>query len=160
MKTSAINILLGKAVRVLKTRALTWAAGLLAVVLAATVSCNPEEWFILDCSECYTEEPEVAEINVKLTINQTNRRVPVRVYEGRIEEEILILEDTVLTDTWSAILPVNRYYTVTADYRGHSVYYITAIDGAFLRTEKIRTRCDRPCWVVRGNSFNVKLKYY
>ncbi len=160
MKTSAINILLGKAVRVLKTRALTWAAGLLAVVLAATVSCNPEEWFILDCSECYTEEPEVAEINVKLTINQTNRRVPVRVYEGRIEEEILILEDTVLTDTWSAILPVNRYYTVTADYRGHSVYYITAIDGAFLRTEKIRTRCDRPCWVVRGNSFNVQLKYY
>jgi len=160
MNKLAINILFSKVVRALKMKALIWAAGLLAGGLTAMVSCNPEEWFILDCSECYTEEPEIAEINVRLTINQTNRKVVVRVYEGRVEEEILVLADTSFTDTWGAILPVNRYYTVTADYRGHRVYYITAIDGAFLRTEKIRTRCDRPCWVIRGNNFNLRLKYY
>ncbi|TVR70598.1 MAG: hypothetical protein EA408_11010 [Marinilabiliales bacterium] len=132
----------------------------LALFILPGLSCNPEEWHVLDCSECYTSEPSSAEIDVRLTINQVNRHVVVRVYEGRIEEEVLIIADTVSTQRWSVVLPVNRYYTVSADYRGHSVNIITAIDGGFLRTEKIRTRCDAPCWIIRGNSFNVQRKYY
>lgn len=132
-------------------------------ILFLSFSCNPEEWELFDCSECYTEEPAMAEINVKVTINNVNSYVVLDFYSGRIEEEILILTDTARTESFSTVLPVNEYYTVTATYYGGipdlTYYNITAIDGNFVRTEMVRTRCDQPCWVVRGNNFNVKLKY-
>lgn len=134
---------------------------LMAGFMAFTgISCNPEEWEMLDCSECYAEEPFEAELNVKLTINNLNPGVVLRVYSGKIEEEILILADTVSTGRWSTILPVNEYYTVTATYRAiASTYMVTAIDGNLVRTRKVRSVCDQSCWVVRGNNFNVRLRY-
>ena len=126
-------------------------------------ACNPEEWGVADCSECYVDKPSEAEINVKLTLNQLNPFVVINVYSGRIEEEILILSDTARIETWSALLTVDEYYTVTATYRSGSqtrdYYNVTAIDGGFVRTKKILARCDKPCWVIRGNNFNVRLKY-
>ena len=78
--------------------------------------CNPEEWEVVDCSECYTVQPEEAVINVKLTMNNVNRSVVMNLYRGKIEEEILLLSDTARTESWSAVVPVNEYYTVTATY--------------------------------------------
>ena len=125
--------------------------------------CNPEEWEIMDCSECYRDKPSEAEINVKLTLNQLNPFVEINIYSGRIEEEILILTDTARSETWSTVLPADEYYTVTATYSSGSqtrtYYSVTAIDGGFVRTKKILARCDKPCWVIRGNNFNVRLKY-
>ncbi|MFP4365890.1 MAG: hypothetical protein ACLFQA_02240 [Bacteroidales bacterium] len=131
--------------------------------ISLLMSCNPEEWEVVDCSECYTRKPEEAEINVKLTLNNTNPYVVVNVYSGRIEEEILILSDTARTETWNTVLPVDEYYTVTATYWSGAAdltyYNVTAIDGSHIRTRKISDTCDEPCWVVRGNDFNVRLKY-
>ncbi len=139
---------------------LIFTAGLIMFI---SFSCNPEEWGFPDCSECYTNEPAMAEINVKVTINNVNNFVVLNFYSGRIEEEILILTDTARTGSFRTVLPVNEYYTVTATYYGgipdRTYYNITAIDGNFVRTEKVRARCDQPCWIVRGNNFNVKLKY-
>ncbi len=132
---------------------------LIIFAFLSAISCNPEEWEIIDCSECYTEKPEKAEINVKLTINELNPEVVINIFSGRLEEDILILSDTSQTETWSTILPADRYYSVTATYRSHYYENITAIDGNFVRTKKIRAICDMPCWVIRGNNFNVKLKY-
>lgn len=133
------------------------------LILISVISCNPEEWEFVDCSECYTSKPDVAEINVKLTLNNTNPYVAINVYSGRIEEEILILSDTARTESWSTVLPVDEYYTVTATYWSGAAdlnyYNVTAIDGSHVRTRKISDACDEPCWVVRGNNFNVKLKY-
>ena len=135
----------------------------LCISLFILPACNPEEWEVLDCSECYSDKPSEAEINVKLTLNQLNPFVVINVYSGRIEEEILIISDTARNETWSTVLPADEYYTVTATYSSGSQsrpnYNVTAIDGGFVRTKKILARCDKPCWVIRGNNFNVRLKY-
>ncbi|MFO7923631.1 MAG: hypothetical protein R6U58_08055 [Bacteroidales bacterium] len=136
---------------------------LLSVFMFIFPGCNPEEWEVVDCYECYTDRPAEAEINVKLSLNDVNRFVVIDIYSGRIEEEILLLSDTARSEYWSAVLPADAYYTVTATYRSGSqartYYNVTAIDGNFVRTEKVSNRCDQPCWVIRGNNFNVKLKY-
>ena len=139
------------------------AVSLLCISLFILPVCNPEEWEVVDCSECYLDEPSEAEINVKLTLDQLNPFVEINIYSGRIEEEILLLTDTARSETWSTVMPVNEYYTVTATYRSGSQaqnqYNVTAIDGGFVRTRKIVARCDEPCWVIRGNNFNVRLRY-
>ncbi len=131
------------------------------LVLLAGTSCNPEEWETVDCSECFPDKPGQAEINVRLTINATNPSVVIDVYSGRIEEGILILSDTSRNETWTTILPVDEYYTIAATYRAQTrnASNVTAIDGSHVRTKKVRAVCDEPCWVVRGNNFNVRLRY-
>jgi hypothetical protein len=131
-----------------------------AIIISTAISCNPEEWQTVDCSECYTAKPEFAEINVKLSISNLNPAVVIRVYSGRFEEEKLILSDTTSNETWTAVLPVDEYYSVTATYKSQNNYFnVTAIDGGLVRTQRIRGTCDDPCWVTKGNHFNVKLKY-
>lgn len=134
--------------------------GTFAIILITAISCNPEEWQTIDCSECYAEKPEFAEINVKLSISNLNPSVIIRVYSGRFEEEKLILTDTTNMETWTAILPVDEYYSLTATYKSQNNYFnVTAIDGGMVRTQRIRATCDDPCWVTKGNNFNLKLKY-
>jgi hypothetical protein len=134
--------------------------GIVSILFTAFISCNPEEWQTVDCSECYTVKPEFAEINVKLSISNLNPAVVIRVYSGRFEEEKLILSDTTINETWTAILPVDEYYSITATYKSQNNYFnVTAIDGGMVRTQRIRGTCDDPCWVTKGNNFNVKLKY-
>jgi hypothetical protein len=139
------------------------AGSFLCISLFMLPACNPEEWEVVDCSECYVDKPSEAEINIELTLDQLNPFVEINIYSGRIEEEIVILTDTARSETWSALLPADEYYTVTATYRSGSqtqnYYNVTAIDGGFVRTKKILARCDKPCWVIRGNNFNVRLKY-
>jgi hypothetical protein len=135
-----------------------YAAGMLAFLLIN--SCNPEEWEVVDCSECYTDKPEMAEINVRVSISNLNPSVVVNVYSGRVEEEILVVSETVRTGTWRTILPVDEYYSVTATYRAQTgSYMVTAIDGGMVRTRKVNAACNEPCWTVRGNNFNVTLGY-
>jgi hypothetical protein len=134
---------------------------LTGIILIAAVSCNPEEWETVDCSECFAERPSTAKINIKLTINNINPTVTINVYRGRIEEEVLEYSQTVRSETWSMDLPADQYYTVTATYRSHNqkLSNVTAIDGNFVRTRRVRSVCDGPCWIVQGNSFNVRLRY-
>jgi hypothetical protein len=142
---------------VMKRRFRCVAKVLLMVII---LSCNPEEWEVVDCSECYTDKPEVAEVNVRVSISNLNPTVEVSIYRGRIEEEILVISQTVRTETWRTILPVDEYYSVTATYRAQTgSFNVTAVDGGMVRTRKVNAACDEPCWTVRGNNFNVRLRY-
>jgi hypothetical protein len=144
----------------LKPFRISYMLAMAAIFMVPVFSCNPEEWGTVDCSECYIEKPAEAEINVRVSISNLNPFVPINVYLGRIEEEILILSDTVRTRTWSAVLPAGQYYTVTATYRFRANWeWITAIDGNHVRANRVRAACDQPCWVIQGNNFNVELRY-
>jgi hypothetical protein len=132
----------------------------LALFMIMLLSCNPEEWEVVDCSECYTEKPEMAAINIRVSISNLNPSVVVNIYSGRVEEEILVISETVRNETWSTILPVDEYYSVTATYKAQTgSYRVTAVDGGMVRTRKVSDACDEPCWMVRGNNFNVRLRY-
>ena len=66
---------------------------------------------------CYLDsEPNSYELTVKLTINQQNKRVPLYIFNGNMEDGSMIWSDTVETAVYRADLDLNRHYTVVAKY--------------------------------------------
>lgn len=110
-----------------------------------------------DCSECYTIKPDTAELIIKLTINDENPKVPIVIYKNNIEDNDIEFTDTAITEDYYIDVPVNKYYSVTAQYKVNEKTII-AVDGDKIKTKKIYD-CDEPCWIIKGGYINVKLKY-
>jgi hypothetical protein len=107
-------------------------------------------------SDCNTTEPFLVGLNIKLTINDENPRVPITIYEGDAEEQLIVRIDTITTTDFNVLLPVNKYYSVKVRYRknGQTIY---AFGGA--KTKKTgSTICDSTCWTTTEGYVNVELK--
>ncbi|MFA4850918.1 MAG: hypothetical protein WC868_11230 [Bacteroidales bacterium] len=125
------------------------------------LSCNDNSDNSVDCStynysDCNTREPFDGKLYINLSINSGNPAVPITIYKGKLEDNDVILKDTVTTDKYDTLLPIDNYYTVTAKYKkGNTV--IVAVDGDKISKSKSKT-CDSTCWSVKTASVNVKLK--
>ena len=131
----------------------------LLVLIVLLPSCLPD--FLLeevDCSECYINRPEEAELIVKITKNEMNPVVPVVVYRGRLEARDTVILDTLRSTTEYIMVPTDQYYTVQAKYHT-STGYVYAIDGDELKAVKITGQCDGTCWIIKGGILNNGLKY-
>ena len=111
----------------------------------------------VDCSYCYTDEPEYDDLVITLTINEENPSVPIKVYEGDLERGFEIYRDTVDTTKAWVNVELNKNYTVTAEYiSGGKI--ITAVDNDKIRTKHETESCDEACWAIIGGYFDVRLK--
>ncbi len=112
---------------------------------------------IVDCSECYQEEPDSADLIIIFTINEENDSVPFTVFRGKVEDGNVEFTDTATTSTWYVYVPVNEYYSVQATYKT-GTKTVVAIDGEKLRTRLVVDECDRECYVIRDGKYDLKLK--
>ncbi len=139
---------------------------LMLSMLLITVYCNTscrrnsyygsEDCANYDYSDCNTNEPSLVALNIKLTINEVNTKVPITIYEGEVEENKIVLNDSVSTSKYSVLLPGDKYYSVKVRYvkEGKIIY---AIGGDY--TKKILTTvCDSSCWSTEEGNINVELK--
>jgi hypothetical protein len=115
----------------------------------------------VDCStynysDCNTKEPFVGDIYVKLTINSENPAVPITIFNGKLEDNVVVLRDTARSEKYDTLLPVGNYYTVTAKYKKGSSTII-AVDGDKISKTKTTT-CDSVCWSVTSGNIDVRLK--
>lgn len=109
-----------------------------------------------DYSDCNTIEPAYGNVHVKLSIEGENKKIPLTIYDGKLEDNLVVLKDTAYQTTYDTLLPIDHFYTVKAEYHEGS-RTIFAIDGD--KTTKSNTRtCDSICWSVKEASINVKLK--
>jgi len=108
-----------------------------------------------DYSKCVTTKPDEARVFAQITINDSNRNVPINVYSGNFEGGALIHTDTARSKTYSIYLPVNQHYTITAAYIVGDTT-ILAIDGGKLSIKK-RT-CPTTCWTVSEPTLKLHLK--
>mgnify|MGYP007050446224 FL=1 len=131
---------------------------LLSALLILPFACEDMDMLFVDCNDCYTTEPEYADITLKLTINDENSAVYYEVYYGKIEDNNFWFSDTAYSEevAWSA--PVNEYYSVKAFYysKGRE---IIAVDGTNLRTKYDQSSCSSDCYLIRGDVLNAKFKY-
>ena len=126
------------------------------------ISCKRNsQYSSVDCasynySDCNTTEPLEAGLNITLTINADNPRVPITIYQGKLEDNIIALTDTVTTTKYNVLLPPDYYYTVKARYlSGHNVIYAIGGDNV----KKIKNLvCDSICWSTEDGYVNVELK--
>ncbi len=130
----------------------------LFLVLAISFSCEKRGYLIIDCTECYTQEPKNATLEIKLEEVYSLSTV-LRVYEGNLEDSILYREfKTNLTSTHITV-PVNNKYTVTAKYYIDKRYYI-AVNSITPLVMYDKETCNDPCYYVYNKKVDLRLKYY
>lgn len=134
-------------------RILRICAFLLIVLL---FSCE-DQTFIIKCSDCTTDEPTEAEINAKLDSRHFYNAL-IQVYEGNIEDSILIATYTSTSSTFTEWVKLNKKYTITATYYVADDVY-TAVDSATPRVKYDKSQCDNPCYYLYDFRCDLRLKY-
>jgi hypothetical protein len=133
------------------------------VVFVITVTflytgCDGNGFQSVDCDECYTPEPDSADLYVRVTINKENPAVPLEIYKGKVEENVLEWIDTTSSSSYYLYVKTNEYYSVIAKYKS-GTRTIFAIDGEKIKTQKVSDVCDNDCWIIKGGKLDVSLKY-
>jgi hypothetical protein len=122
-----------------------------------TLISGSEDCANYNYSDCNTTEPLMVGLNISLTINDENIKVPITIYDGKVEDQIIVLNDTVGTTKYNIMLPPNKYYSVKVRYkRGNQIIY--AFGGDDIKSKRT-TVCDSSCWTAQEGNVNVELKY-
>ncbi len=129
-------------------------AALLMLVLL--FSCEEQGLFVY-CPDCTEDDPVSTYIEAKLE-NSTFSGVLVQIYEGNIEDNMLIYSAEVNSSTFNYEVSINKKYTLTATYNISNSVYI-AVDSATPKVRYSKDQCDNPCYYVYDKICNLRLKY-
>lgn len=122
------------------------------------ISCEKIEEIFVDCNECITYYPPVADVTIRFTINKDNSFVKFKLYRGNLECEDFILDGITYGPEWDLRLDVNQYYTIVAEYiSDNRIIYV--VDGTDLRVKFDKSSCDQDCYFVFGDELDARLKY-
>ena len=121
-------------------------------------SCHKEQF---DCKDCMWNEP--AEVKLIVTSdplkNGMYRQPEIRVYEGNIEDSILVDLRSTYESSSTISVVVNKKYTITATYYYyHSKTYVV-VDSVIPGIDYAGEKCDHPCFITINNKVNLQLKY-
>jgi hypothetical protein len=123
-----------------------------------TGSCNEKLYTgDVNCDECYTDKPESADLVIDVTLNNQYYQVPIVVYKGDVEENVVVAVDTADYTPFYVLVPVDEKYAVKAEYKkGESVLYV--IDGTKIKLRSVTDACDEPCYIIEGETMDARIK--
>lgn len=124
----------------------------------AALSCE-EQFVIINCSDCLTEEPIYTIVEARLDRGDYPQ-VLVRVYEGNIEDNVVVNETFSTADYVDFNLKLNRKYTFAAYYNTEDGNLIIAVDSVFPRVKYDEDMCEEPCYYIYNSKVNLSLKNY
>jgi hypothetical protein len=122
-------------------------------------SCEKEDPTIL-CGECINEDPFQINLYISFDPYKDGMHMPpvVNVYQGNIEDSVLVRTIFPEISPVNVLLSVNIKYTITATY-----YYIgkniIAFDSTTPKAKYKGTVCDKPCYLPYNNEVDVRLRY-
>jgi hypothetical protein len=129
-------------------------------LLIIVFSCQKGDFFQSPCKDCVTEEPVEAVIDVKVEpLELLNYIVSVNLYEGNVEDSILMNTYKPTSSPLQVTLPVNKLYTFVANYYSSGNYY-KAISSVTPRVKYEKFRCVNACYIILDNVADLRLKYY
>jgi len=129
---------------------------LFTALLAVCFSCEEKGWRA-DCNDCTVEIPRTTYLLIKLT--DTGLPVLLNIYEGELEDSVLY--DFININNvkeYSADVPVNKTFTITATYDIEDITYI-AVDSATPKVRYTEDQCEEACYYVYDREVDVRLKY-
>ncbi len=129
---------------------------LVFLLLVVSFSCE-DQTFIIKCADCTENEPVETELTAKLDSKYYYQAL-VEIWEGNLEDSILIGSAIVYSDTFVQQVTMNKKYTITASYYVSDNKYI-AVDSATPRVKYDKTQCDNPCYYVYDRKCDLRLKY-
>lgn len=129
------------------------------LLLMTHSGCDEYLGSTVDCDECDDREPDSAWLIIDLTIDKDISSVPLVIYSGRMEEDSIVMIDTVRSTPYNLFVPVDRYYSVKAEYIIRDKRII-AIDGDKILSKHVSSDvCGYDCWVITRGRLDVRLKY-
>jgi hypothetical protein len=123
------------------------------VVMVLFFSC--EEVTIINCNECFTDEPDETYLEIKLDVIAPG--VIVNIYTGNLEDNIIFVSYKTYSKNSYYKVPLNKSYTVTAKYIISGVSYI-AVNKVKPRVTFSEEQCTDPCYFVYDKAVNLKLR--
>jgi len=126
------------------------------IVLVKSTSCEPEDWIIIDCNDCFSYKPDSANLIINLTINAENDSIPIVVYKGKLEEGIIDWQDTATGEEFRLYSEVGQVYTAKATYKS-GAETIVAIDADKMTITNADEDCGYPCYIVKGGIYDLTL---
>lgn len=133
------------------------------LLMAVLFSCE-EAGYLLNCSDCITNEPVDGVVEIRLD-DRFISDFTINIYEGNLEDDYLIETITpgnnpeggsLSGNIYSITLLLNRQYTVTAKYYHYGYYYI-AVDAVIPRVKDMYDKCGETCFVVYDNICRMEL---
>jgi len=124
-------------------------------------SCD-EKPLLISCDECTEKEPDYATLIIKLDKNIIEEFSPsavVRIYEGKLEDNILIETYYVPNLKFVINVALNKKYTVTATYTDERGVVYIAVDSAYPRVKYEKSQCENPCYYIYDRTVNLRIKY-
>lgn len=131
---------------------------ILAAIPLITATCGKSNLFYVNCSDCYSERPGVFDIELKITIDSENRRVPLTFYRGPYEDGAVEFRDTAWISRPVYHLQTDTHYTIVAKYQKNARNYYV-ISGARLKTHYDETSCRESCYYVTGRTADLRMKF-
>ena len=126
------------------------------ILLTICFSCEDQS-FIVQCSDCIAEEPITAELYADLDPDYFYESL-VQIWEGNLEDSILVDSYTVYSKTFTQEVTINKKYTITATYYISNVRYI-AVDSATPSVKYEKSQCEEPCFFLYDRKCDLRLKY-
>lgn len=126
------------------------------LTIIALFSCE-EKGYLTDCDECTDYEPIEAVIKIEIDENYLSG-VVVKIWEGKIEDQILFDSATVYKSSYKITVAINKTYTITATYIINNREY-TTVDSATPRVRYTEELCEIPCYYIYDRSYDLRLKY-
>jgi hypothetical protein len=122
-------------------------------------SCD-KQGLLVPCSECIDKEPSQVILLAKINpFSESNTKAKVILYEGNIEDSIIVGRYSSESSPISLTVNINKNYTITATYYRYGITY-TAVDSALPRVRFLKNKCKDPCYIVYDNQADLRIKYY
>lgn len=121
-------------------------------------SCEDMETVIINCKECVPEEPDNAELEIKLEEARNMELTTVRIYIGAIEDSLLYKTLKTVEERILVIVPLNETYTLAATYHIDETNFV-AINMVAPHVKYFKSQCINPCYYIDDRTVNLKLNY-
>jgi hypothetical protein len=128
------------------------------LIFAVFLSCE-KQGFIVNCSDCTTNEPTKTDLEVKLDDWHSINSVRIDVYEGNLEDKVLYSSFSANSKKTTVSVTINKKYTVTATYNNSNDTFI-AVDSATPGIKYEKNQCDNPCYFVYDRKIDLRIKHF
>ena len=126
-------------------------------IMLFSCTSDVKDCYSYDYGDCNSVSPSVGTMIIKLSINDENPKVLVKVFKGNYDSPnpVLCKSDSLDDELWRVDLPVNEFYSVAAYYKVKGKTVI-AIDGDRIKVDAT-VKCDSNCYTLHDGHADVKL---
>jgi hypothetical protein len=133
---------------------------LICITLLIIFSCDKIFVGDIECKDCLSTEPKDTYLLLKIDAPfKISGMININVYEGLLEDNILVKTYDKIGSDFSIIVSINKEYTVTANYKDEDGNEYIVVNSITPRVKHVTSYCQGTCYIVQGTELDLSLRY-